>query len=126
MNEYINQPIGTVFKETYEDGVCYYIVGNYFVYCNDYYCPQIRPWKFDTSLCEIASEDEKTKFIEALKNNHLIWNNKTGKVEREYEEVTLSVKVKVRPGMNMEELLDTLNKNIGNPVGVYEMKFEDF
>ena len=92
INEYINYPVGTCFKEVYEGKPCYYIVGEYFAYCNDYDCPQIRPWKFNPSECTIASDEEKKEFIEALKKNHLIWNEKTGKIEREFEEITFKSK----------------------------------
>ena len=130
-NEYINYPVGTVFKEEYYENmsnhVCYYIVGEYFIYCNSFHNPQIRPWKFDSSECTIASDEEKKEFIEALKKNHLIWNEETGKLEREYEEITLSVKVKVRPGTDIHNLIETLNlEKLENPFGIYDMKFEDF
>ena len=131
LNKYINYPVGTVFKEEYdEDGHtlnCYYIVGEYFIYCNSFDSLQIRPWKFDTSLCTIASEDEKKNFIETLKKNHLIWNEKTGLVDREFEEVTLSVKVKIKPGMDIDKLLKILNyeKNL-KPYDIFDWKFEDF
>ena len=129
INEYIDEPleIGTVLKETYPNAVAYYIVGEYFIYCNDYECPQIRPHKFNfNEHISIASEEEKNQFIEDLKKNHLIWNDETGKLEREYEEITLSVKVKVEPGMNINKLLEILNLHIENPFGIYNMKFEDF
>ena len=45
-NEYVNFEIGTVLKETYPNEIFYYIVGEYFIYCNDYDFPQIRPHKF--------------------------------------------------------------------------------
>ena len=126
-NEYINYPVGTVFKEIYEGKPCYYIVGEYFVYYNCYDSPQIRPWKFDTSICTIAPEDEKKEFIEALKKNHLIWNEETGKVEREFEEITLSVKVKVEPGMDINKLLERLNDpHNPKPWYIHEIKYEDF
>lgn len=125
-NEYINYSVGTVFKEIYEGKPCYYIVGEYFIYCNDYDYPQIRPWKFNPSECTIASDGEKKEFIEALKKNHLIWNEETGKVEREFEEITLNVKVKVRPGMSIDKVLETLNfeKN-SNPCDIWDWKFEN-
>lgn len=131
LNEYINYPVGTVLREDYyEDGephVCYYIVGEYFIYCKDYDCPAIRPWKFNPSECTVASEDEKNKFIEALKNKHLIWNDKLGSVEKEYEEITLSVKVKVEPGMDINKLLEKLNDpHNSKPWYIHEIKYEDF
>lgn len=129
INEYIDKPleIGTVLKETYPNAIAYYIVGEHFIYCNDYECPQIRPHKFNfNKYISIASEEEKNQFIEDLKKNHLIWNDETGKLEREYEEITLSVKVKVEPGMNINKLLEILNLRIENPFGIYNMKFEDF
>lgn len=127
LNEYINYPIGTCFKEVYEDRPCYYIVGEYFVYCNDYDSPQIRPWKFDTSRCTLASDSEKIDFIEKLKNNHLIWCEGTGKLEREYEEITLSVKVKVEPGTDINKLLERLNDPHNElPWYIHEIKYENF
>ena len=126
-NEYINYPVGTVFKEIYEGKPCYYIVGEYFVYCNCYDSPQIRPWKFNPSECIIASDEEKKEFIEALKKNHLIWNEETGKVEREFEEITLSVKVKVKPGTDINKLLERLNDpNNELPWYLYDRTYEDF
>ena len=130
-NEYINYPVGTVLKEEYYEymshHVCYYIVGEYFIYCNDYNSPTIRPWKFDTSMCTIASEDEKKEFIEALKKNHLIWDEETGKVEREYEEITLNVKVKVKPGTDINKLLENLNDPHNElPWYLYGRTYEDF
>lgn len=126
-NEYINYPVGTVFKEIYEGKPCYYIVGEYFVYCNCYDNPQIRPWKFDSSECTIASDEEKKEFIEALKKNHLIWNEETGKVEREFEEITLSVKVKIKPGTDINKLLERLNDPHNElPWYLYDRTYEDF
>lgn len=126
-NEYINYPVGTVFKEIYEGKPCYYIVGEYFVYYNCYDSPQIRPWKFDSSECTIASDGEKKEFIEALKKNHLIWNEETGKVEREFEEITLSVKVKVKPGTDINKLLERLNDPHNElPWYLYDRTYEDF
>ena len=127
-NEYINYPVGTVFKEEYADHhACYYIVGEYFVYCNDYDCPQIRPWKFDPSECTIASDEEKKEFIEALKKNHLIWNEETGGLGREFEELTLSVKVKVKPGTDINELLERLNDPHNElPWYLYSRTYENF
>ena len=126
-NEYINYPVVTCFKEVWEGKPCYYIVGEYFVYCNDYDCPQIRPWKFNPSECTIViSTEEKRELIEAFKKNHLIWNEETGKVEREFDEVTLNVKVKVRPGMDINKLLEILNyeKNT-KPYDIWDWKFEN-
>ena len=130
-NEYINYPVGTVFKEEYYEDishhVCYYIVGEYFVYCNYYDCPQIRPWKFNPSECTLASDSEKVAFIEALKKNHLIWDEETGKVEREYEEITLNVKVKVKPGTDINKLLENLNDPHNElPWYLYGRTYEDF
>lgn len=126
-NEYINYPVGTVFKEIYEGKPCYYIVGEYFIYCNAYDFPQIRPWKFDSSECTIASDGEKKEFIEALKKNHLIWNEETGKVEREFEEITLSVKVKIKPGTDINKLLERLNDPHNElPWYLYDRTYEDF
>lgn len=124
-NDFIGYPVGTCFKEIYEGMPYFYIVGAYFIYCNDFHNPQIRPYKIDISEFTIASEEEKNQFIEDLKKNHLIWNNETGKLEREYEEITLSVKVKVKPGTDIHKLIETLNLEVENPFGVYNMKFED-
>ena len=125
-NDFLDYEVGTVLKEIYMDGdVSYYIVGAHFIYTNDYDDPKIRPHKFDTRYCYIADEDEKEQFIEDLKKNHLIWNEETGEVTREYEEITLNVKVKVKPGMNVNGLLEKLNSQVENPFYVYGMKFED-
>ena len=126
MNEYIDYPIGICLKEIYNGKSYYYLVGKSFIYCNDYDCPQIRPWKFDVDECTIASEEEKKQFIEDLKRNNLIWNEKTGKVERKYEERTLSVKVQVEPGTDINKLLEILNNKVEKPFRIYEMKFENF
>ena len=130
-NEYINYPVGTVFKEEYYENmsnhVCYYIVGEYFIYCNSFHNPQIRPWKFDSSECTIASDEEKKEFIEALKKNHLIWNEEIGKVEREFEEITLSVKVKVKPDTDINKLLERLNDPHNElPWYLYSRTYENF
>lgn len=112
INEYLTDPIevGTVLKETYPNEIAYYIVGKYFIYCNDYDFPQIRPHKFifDEHI-SIASESEKKNFIEDLKKNHLIWNKETGELEREYDEFTLNVKVKTKPGMTKEDVMHALS-----------------
>ena len=125
-NENINYPVGTVFKEIYEGKPYYYIVGDYYIYCNSWDSLHIRPWKFNVNECTIASEDEKKEFIEALKKNHLIWDEETGKVEREFEEITLNVKVKVRPGTSIDKVLETLNfeKN-SKPYDIWDWKFEN-
>ena len=127
-NEYINYPVGTCFKEVYEGKPCYYIVGEYFVYCNDYDCPQIRPWKFNPSECTIIiSNEEKKELIEAFKKNHLIWNEEIGKIEREFEEITLSVKVKVKPGTDINKLLERLNDSHNKlPWYLYDRTYENF
>lgn len=127
MNEMLDYSIGTVLKEMYEGKPYFYIVGEYFIYCNDYDCPQIRPWKFDTSECIVASDDEKKDFIETLKKNHLIWNEETGKLELEFEEITLSVKVKVKPGTDINKLLERLNDpHNERPWYLYDRKYENF
>ncbi len=129
INEYLNKPleVGTVLKETYNGATCFYLVGSYFVYTNDYNFPQIRPHKFifDDNI-SIASEDEKNQFIKDLKKNHLIWDEEIGNLKREYEEIRLSVKIKVKPGMDIDKLIETLNLTVENPFGVYNMKFENF
>lgn len=125
MSEYLNYPVGTVLKETYEGKNYYYIVGEYFVYANDYTSPQIRPYKFDGDFTIVTDEDEKNQFIEDLKKNHLIWDEETGKLEREFEEVSLNVKVKVKPGTDINELIEKLNLEVENPYYVYNMKFEN-
>lgn len=126
-NEYINYPVGTVFKEIYAGKPWYYIVGEYFIYCNDYDCPQIRPWKFNPDKCELASDSEKIAFVEALKKNHLIWCERTGKLEREYEEITLNVKVKVQPGTDINKLIEKLNDpNNELPWYLYDRTYEKF
>lgn len=124
-NEYINFPIGTCFKEIHEDKSYYYLVGKSFIYCNDYHCPQIRPWKFNVDECTIASEEEKNQFIEDLKKNYLIWDEETGKVEREFEDVTLNVKIRVKPGIDINKLLEILNNEVEKPFKIYGMKFEN-
>lgn len=125
-NEYLDFEIGTVLKEMYEGKPCYYIIGEYCVYCNDYECPQIRPWKFNSDECTIASDNESKEFIEALKKNHLIWNKDIGKLQREYEEIALNVKVQVKPGTDINKLIETLNLHVENPFGIYNMRFEKF
>ena len=126
MNDYINYSVGTCFKEIYDGKSYYYLVGKSFIYCNNYDNPQIRPWKFNVDECIIASEDEKNQFIKDLKKNHLIWNEESGNLEREYEEIKLSVKIKTKPGIDINKLIEILNLKVENPFGVYNMKFEDF
>ena len=122
-NPEIDYPVGTIFKEVGKNYIAYYIVGKYFVYCNDYRDPQIRPWKFNTEGLTIAN-DEKDKCIEYFKNNHLIWDEQSGRMEREYEEITLSVKMKVKPNTDVDRLLEQLNLELPNPYNIYNMKFE--
>ena len=122
-NPEINYPVGTIFKEVGENYTEYYIVGEYFVYCNDYHSQQIRPWKFNTEGLVIAN-DEKDECIKSFKDNHLIWNEHLGIVEREYEEITLSVKVQVKPNTDVDRLIERLNLEMENPYDVYNMKFE--
>ena len=129
-NNYINEKnleVGTVLKATYEDGIDYYIVGRIFIYCNDYNYPQIRPHKFifDDHI-SIASEEEKKKFIEDLKKNHLIWDEEAGTLNREYDKVRLSVELEVAPNTDINELIDRLNVQVNNTTGVFNMKVEDF
>lgn len=125
-SEYLNYPVGTVLKETCKNKVFYYIVGEYFIYANDYNDPQIRPHKFYFyEDITVANEDEKKRFIKDLKKNHLIWHEETGKLEREFEEVSLNVKVKVKPGTDIDKLLEKLNLDIERiPYYIYNMKFE--
>lgn len=130
VNDYLtekNLEVGTVLKATYEDGIEYYIVGRVFIYCNDYNYPQIRPHKFifDDHI-SIASEEEKKKFIEDLKKNHLIWDEEAGTLKRECDKVRLSVELEVAPNTDINELIDRLNVQVNNPTGVFNMKFEDF
>ena len=131
VNEYLEsyKEVGTVLKETYPDGIAYYIVGEYFIYCNDYDFPQIRPHKFifDEHI-SIASEAEKEKFIEDLKKNHLIWNEKIGKLEREFEEFTFSVHVKANKNMTKEKVMNILNNlyNLSDKEDIKEVNFFDF
>ena len=122
-NPEINYPVGTIFKEVGENYTEYYIVGEYFVYCNDYHSPQIRPWKFNTEGLVIAN-DEKDECIKSFKDNHLIWDEHLGIVEREYEEITLSVKVQVKPNTDVDNLIERLNLELGTPYDVYNMNFE--
>lgn len=130
INDYLtekNLEVGTVLKATYEDGIEYYIVGRVFIYCNDYNFPQIRPHKFifDDHI-SIASEEEKKRFIEDLKRNHLIWDEEAGSLNREYDKVRLSVVLEVTPNMDINELIERLNVEVNNPTGVFNMKFENF
>ena len=124
-NPYIDYPVGTCFKEVYDGNVYFYILGEYYVYQNFYEGAEIRPWKIDISEFTIASEDEKKQFIEDLKKNNLIWDENTGKLEREFEEMTLNVKVKVKPGTDINKILEKLNDEYyESPYGIYEMEFE--
>ena len=135
INEYLETPmeVGTVLKYTsdslFPNEIDYYIVGKYFIYCNDYNFPEIRPHKFvfDEHI-SIASEDEKKKFIEDLKKNHLIWNEKNGKLEREYEEITLSVKVRTKQGMSIKDVIHILNNlnKFNDRDEIKKVTFEDF
>jgi len=130
INEYIETPleVGTVLKETYgKNNVEYYIVGDFFIYENDYDFFQIRPYKFifDEHIT-IASEDEKQAFIEDLKKNHLIWDEKTGKVIREYEEFNLNVKVQAEEGIDIQDLIKRLNSMDIFCPGVKKIVFNDF
>lgn len=130
VNDYLtekNLEVGTVLKATYEDGIEYYIVGRVFIYCNDYNFPQIRPHKFvfDDHI-SLASKEEKKRFIEDLKKNHLIWDEEAGSLNREYDKVRLSVVLEVKPNMDINELIERLNVEVNNPTGVFNMKFENF
>lgn len=129
INEYLDKPleVGTVLKETYPDGIAYYIVGEYFVYDNDYEYPQIRPHKFyfDEHI-SIANEEESKFAFESFKQNHLIWNEKTGKITREFDEHVLSVKVRCLAGTPVDKILNILNnmKITGDPI--INVSFKDF
>ena len=134
-NEYLENPleVGTVLKEELPTGGTeYYIVGDYFIYANDYDFPKIRPHKFIFDACiTVASEEEKEAFVETLRKNHLIWDEGTGKVTREYEKLRLSVMLKLKPGIDKEELIRKLNTELESAVkpffgDVYEAKLEDF
>ena len=109
-NLYIDYPVGTCFKEIYDGEPCFYLLGEYYVYQNFYEGAEIRPWKVDMTDFSIASEDEKKQFIEDLKENNLIWDEETGHLSKMFEEVTLKVKVKVKPGTDLQKLVEILNK----------------
>jgi len=124
-NPYIDYPVGTCFKEVYDGITYFYLLGEYYLYRNSFEDPELRPWKVDMTDFSIASEDEKKQFIEDLKENNLIWDEETGKLEREFEEMTLNVKVKVKPGTDINKILEKLNdEHYESPYGIYEMKFE--
>ncbi len=134
-NEYLEKPleVGTVLKETWYDSLTgkekdyYYIVGEYFIYNSDYDNPQIRPHKFSfNEHITIASEEEKKQFFDVLKKEHLIWDEISGKVSREYEKIRLSVELKVKPETDVNELIEKLNSELEKPYKVYSMSFEDF
>lgn len=126
MNEWLKIPqeVGTVLKETFMGTDCYYLVGPYFVYSNDYDNYQIRPHKFyfDNNV-EVATEEEKKNFIEELRHNHLIYNEETKLVNREYETHELKVTISAKPGIDVEDLIQHLNLKLENPMDIYNMKF---
>lgn len=129
VNEYLDKSleVGTVLKETYEDGINFYLVGPYFIYMNDYDFPQIRPHKFTfDDHISIASEDEKKSFIEALKKNHLIVDENY-EVKREFETYNLTAKVTVKSDISVskEELIKKLNE-IYSSNSEFKVEFVDF
>lgn len=116
LNEYIDKPleIGTVLKEDFDGEINYYIVGEYFVFSNDYDYPDIRPYKFNfNKYISIASEDEKHEFIEALRKNHLIWDEEKGTLHREFNDFTINLKIQAERGKSKDEIITELkNLNI--------------
>lgn len=128
MNEWLEIPqeVGSVLKETCGDNeVYYYLVGPYFVYTNDYDFFQIRPYKFcfDNKI-EVATEEERKNFIEELRRNHLIYDEETNLVKREYANYELKVTISAKPGIDVENLIQNLNLKLENPVDIYNMKFK--
>lgn len=115
VNEYIDKPleVGTVLKEDFDGEINYYIVGEYFVFSNDYDYPEIRPYKFNfNKYISIASENEKKDFIEALRKNHLIWDEEKGTLHREFNDFTIKLKIQAR-GKSKDEIITELkNLNI--------------
>ena len=110
INKYLNIEVGTVLKDIYNDGIDYYLVGPYFVYCNDYNWPYIRPYKFIKSdnTC-IASAEEKEQFIKDLKDNHLIINEKGELVHEEHN--TISINITFNTDLTSDKVLDILKKS---------------
>lgn len=108
-NEYLKLEVGTVLKDVYNDSIDYYLVGPYFVYCNDYDWPYIRPYKFvrGHNTC-IASAEEKEQFIKDLKDNHLIINEKGELVHEEHS--TISVNITFKTDLTPDKVLDILKK----------------
>lgn len=130
-NEYLQQDIeiGTVLKEHYDgEKDAFYLVGPYFIYCNDYDFPLIRPHKFvfDDHI-SIASENEKAEFFKALNKNNLIVNEDYS-VRRAYEHITISANIKYYGGtINKEELIEKLNNiDFSSISEIVEIKFTDF
>lgn len=128
MNEWLEVPqeVGSVLKEICGDNeVYYYLVGPFFVYTNDYDFFQIRPYKFcfDNKI-EVATEEERKNFIEELRKNHLIYDEETKLVNREYEDHVFKVTISAKPGMNIEDIIQNLNSKLENPLDIYNMKFE--
>ena len=129
MNEWLEVPqeVGSVLKEICGDNeVYYYLVGPFFVYSNDYDFFRIRPYKFcfDNKI-EVATEEERKNFIEELRKNHLIYDEETKLVNREYEDHVLKVTISAKPGMNIEDIIQILNSKLENPLDIYNMKFEN-
>lgn len=126
MNEWLEVPqeVGTVLKETFMGTDYFYLVGPYFVYTNDYDFYQIRPHKFDFyNKVEVATEEERKNFIEELRKNHLIYDEETKLVNREYETHELKVTISAKPGIDVEDLIQHLNLKLENPMDIYNMKF---
>ena len=109
INEYLKLEVGTVLKDIYNGSTDYYLVGPYFVYCNDYDWPYIRPYKFVSSknTC-VASAEEKEQFIKELKDNHLVINEKGELVHEEHS--TISISITFNTDLTPDKIIDILKK----------------
>ena len=97
INDYLSKPYeaGTVLKESTEFKDYYYLVGPYFIYCNHYDDPYIRPHKFlFNENVTVATEEEKKAFLEDLRKNHLIVTEEF-EVEKEFTDYTVTIRSKL-------------------------------
>lgn len=111
-NTFLVKPtkIGTVLKETHSNGdASYYLVGPYYVYCNYYDDPYIRPHKFwfDENIT-VASDEEREKFIKDLADNNLVLDEHYI-LSQKFKDFEVVVRVNATNKMTKEEILEKLN-----------------
>lgn len=114
INDYLSKPyeIGSVLKESTGNGYWYYLVGPYYIYSSDPNDPYIRPHKFSLDNISVASEEERQKFFEDLKQNHYIVTDDY-MLERESLDYTITINTKLPKDIMIAKL-----KEIGEIINI--------